>query len=133
MDTAVVAAVRVPLATTLRRAVVLFVATATAAAFVVLGAARDRAVSVKDERAGTGHITDLMAHSDQHVLCVGSDCGGNAADAPPSEDLAGTIRLQSVSGRSASWFPYRGVEVLHVVDRPVEVDVSVWGRLEGDA
>jgi len=32
-----------------------FLATTTTVAFVVLGAARDRAVSVKDERAAAGH------------------------------------------------------------------------------
>src|SRR5215471_19894527 len=40
-----------------------FVATATALAFDVLGAACARAVSVNDERTGTGDGTDLMARS----------------------------------------------------------------------
>src|SRR5262249_14535969 len=39
-------------------------------AFVFLGAARDGAVSVNDERTGTGHITDLMARSDRQLCTV---------------------------------------------------------------
>jgi hypothetical protein len=50
---------RRPHVTADRVAVVPFVPTATAVRFVVLGAARDRAVSVKDERAGAER-TPLM-------------------------------------------------------------------------
>ena len=53
MDAAVAAALAVPLDASRRPAVVTFVAAATAVAFVVLGTARDRAVTVNDQSAGT--------------------------------------------------------------------------------
>jgi hypothetical protein len=55
MHAAVVAAVREAVDATLRRAVVPFVATSKTELLVVLGAARDRAVRVNDQGAGTGH------------------------------------------------------------------------------
>ena len=53
VHTAVDATLAAPADATHGAAVVPFVAASTAVAFVVLGAARDRAVSVNDQRAGT--------------------------------------------------------------------------------
>jgi len=60
LDPAVIAAIERPDPTTNRVTVVSFVATTAAVAFVVFGAARDRAVSVNDQRArARGHGTNV--------------------------------------------------------------------------
>jgi hypothetical protein len=59
MNAAVIAAIPKPLDTTNRRTIMPFVTTTTAATFVVLGAARDSAVRMNDERAGARHALTL--------------------------------------------------------------------------
>jgi hypothetical protein len=59
MNAAVVEAVRESLDTTLRAYLMAFVATATPVAFVILCVARDRAVSVNDQRTKTRHTVTL--------------------------------------------------------------------------
>jgi hypothetical protein len=63
MHAAVVTTFERPHPTSHRVAVMPFVATATPGLLVVLGAARDGAVSVNDERARTGHGAELTARS----------------------------------------------------------------------